>query len=158
MRRKILTLVLLTAVFALLLCVGAAAADEYDLWVNGVQVTSANADDVLGNADEGATVKYDAVTNTLTLDGAELTTAHTGSNNHAGVIYAEYLDALTINVVGDISIVTSGTGDISGIYLGPVSENADPRESSVVLTGDAALDITINQKGTAVRARNDITV
>ena len=87
-----------------------------------------------------------------------LTTAHTGSNNHAGVIYAEYLDALTINVVGDSSIVTSGTGDISGIYLGPVSENADPRESSVVLTGDAALDITINQKGTAVRARNDITV
>ena len=158
MRRKILTLALLTAVFALLLCVGAAAADEYDLWVNGVQVTSANADDVLGNADEGATVKYDAVTNTLTLDGAELTTAHTGSNNHAGVIYAEYLDALTINVVGDSSIVTSGTGDISGIYLGPVSENADPRESSVVLTGDAALDITINQKGTAVRARNDITV
>ena len=158
MKRKILTLALLTAVFALLLCVGAAAADEYDLWVNGVQVTSANADDVLGNADEGATVKYDAATNTLTLDGAMLTTAHTGSNNHAGVIHAEYLDALTINVVGDSSIVTSGTGDISGIYLGPVSENADPRESSVVLTGDAALDITINQKGTAVRARNDITV
>ena len=80
MKRKILTLALLTAVFALLLCVGAAAADEYDLWVNGVQVTSANADDVLGNADEGATVKYDAATNTLTLDGAELSVLHTYDN------------------------------------------------------------------------------
>lgn len=67
--------------FALLLCVGAAAAaDEYDLWVNGVQVTSANAADVLGNADEGATVKYDAATNTLTLDGAELSVLHTYDN------------------------------------------------------------------------------
>lgn len=161
MKKKIFLLTVLTAVFALLLCFGAWASSGvtlYGLWVDGIQVTSANADDVLGNADEGATVKYDAATNTLTLDGAMLTTAHTGSTNHAGVIYAEYLDALTINVVGDSSIVTSGNGDISGIYLGPVSENTDTRESSVILTGDAALDITVNQKGTAVRARTDISV
>ncbi len=161
MKKKIFLLTVLTAVFALLLCFGAGASSGvtlYGLWVDGIQVTSANADDVLGNADEGATVKYDAATNTLTLDGAMLTTAHTGSTNHAGVIYAEYLDALTINVVGDSSIVTSGNGDISGIYLGPVSENTDTRESSVILTGDAALDITVNQKGTAVRARTDISV
>lgn len=73
-------LALLTAVFALLLCVGAGAVDEYDLWVNGVHVTSDNAADVLGNADEGATVKYDAATNTLTLDGAELSVLHTYDN------------------------------------------------------------------------------
>lgn len=54
--------------------------DEYDLWVNGVHVTSDNAADVLGNADEGATVKYDAATNTLTLDGAELSVLHTYDN------------------------------------------------------------------------------
>ena len=80
MKKKELTFIIGIVVFALLLCVGAAAADEYDLWVNGVQVTSANADDVLGNADEGATVKYDAATNTLTLDGAELSVLHTYDN------------------------------------------------------------------------------
>ena len=158
MKRKILMLALLTAVFALLLCVGAGAVDEYDLWVNGVQVTSDNAADVLGSADEGATVKYDAATNTLTLDGAELDTAYRGSSGHAGVIYGEYLGTLTINVVGDSSIVASGPGDTAGIYLGIYREDSDPRESSVILTGNATLDITVNQTGSAVRARNDITV
>lgn len=71
MKKKIFLLTVLTAVFALLLCFGAGASSGvtlYGLWVDGIQVTSANADDVLGNADEGATVKYDAATNTLTLD------------------------------------------------------------------------------------------
>ena len=154
MKRKILMLALLTAVFALLLCVGAGAADEYDLWVNGVQVTSDNAADVLNDG----TVSYDAATNTLTLDGAELDTAYRGSSGHAGVIYGEYLGTLTINVVGDSSIVASGPVDTAGIYLGIYREDSDPRESSVILTGNAALDITVNQTGSAVRARNDITV
>jgi len=158
MKRKILMLALLTAVFALLLCVGAGAVDEYDLWVNGVHVTSDNAADVLGSADEGATVSYDAATNTLTLDEAELDTAYRGSSGHAGVIYGEYLGTLTINVVGDSSIVASGPGDTAGIYLGIYREDSDPRESSVILTGNATLDITVNQTGSAVRARNDITV
>ena len=76
MKRKILMLALLTAVFALLLCVGAGAVDEYDLWVNGVHVTSDNAADVLNDG----TVSYDAATNTLTLDGAELSVLHTYDN------------------------------------------------------------------------------
>ena len=154
MKRKILMLALLTAVFALLLCVGAGAVDEYDLWVNGVHVTSDNAADVLNDG----TVSYDAATNSLTLDGAELDTAYRGSSGHAGVIYGEYLGTLTINVVGDSSIVASGPGDTAGIYLGIYREDSDPRESSVILTGNAALDITVNQTGSAVRARNDITV
>lgn len=128
--------------------------DEYGLWVNGVQVTSDNAADVLNDG----TVSYDAATNSLTLDGAELDTAYRGSSGHAGVIYGEYLGTLTINVVGDSSIVASGPGDTAGIYLGIYREDSDPRESSVILTGNAALDITVNQTGSAVRARNDITV
>ena len=111
MKRKILMLALLTAVFALLLCVGAGAADEYDLWVNGVQVTSDNAADVLGNADEGATVKYDAATNTLTLDGAELSVLHTYDNQYYGVILARTDDPLTVNVIGDSKITVGDPGE-----------------------------------------------
>ena len=48
-------------------------AAKYGLFVGGTEVTSANAADVLGDADEGATVSYDAQTNTLTLDHADLT-------------------------------------------------------------------------------------
>lgn len=45
---------------------------EYDLWVNGLRVTSLNQDDVLGDLDEGATITYDEQTNTLTLNNASL--------------------------------------------------------------------------------------
>lgn len=44
------------------------------LKVNGIEVTSANKDDILGDADGlGATVSYDPDTNTLTLNNATLT-------------------------------------------------------------------------------------
>lgn len=70
------------------------AVDEYDLWVNGVQVTSDNADGVLNDG----TVSCDAATNTLTLDGAELSVLHTFDNQYYGVILARTDDPLTVNV------------------------------------------------------------
>lgn len=61
---------LMVCVMLLALLPGAAlAADNDNLWVNGKQVTSDNAGDVLGDG----TVSYDAQTNTLTLNGAEIT-------------------------------------------------------------------------------------
>ena len=48
----------------------------YDLWVGGVQVTSANNDDVLGND----TVSFSADENILTLDGANITAAVADGN------------------------------------------------------------------------------
>ena len=46
---------------------------SYDLWVGGTQVTSENASDILGNGK----ASYNASTNTLTLNGAEITNSYT---------------------------------------------------------------------------------
>ena len=165
MKRKILTLALLTAVFALLLCVGASAADEYDLWVNGVQVTSANADDVLGNADEGATVKYDAATNTLTLDGAELSVLHTYDNQYYGVILARTDDPLTVNVIGDSKITVGDPGEnadsirgVCGILHDETGFVPVNKTWSINLTGTATLDIEVNYFGSGIRAHEDVNI
>ena len=165
MKRKILMLALLTAVFALLLCVGAAAADEYDLWVNGVQVTSDNAADVLGNADEGATVKYDAATNTLTLDGAELSVLHTYDNQYYGVILARTDDPLTVNVIGDSKITVGDPGEnadsirgVCGILHDETGFAPVNKTWSINLTGTATLDIEVNYFGSGIRAHEDVDI
>ena len=83
--------------------------DSYDLWVGGIQVTSANASNVLG--DTGTpTVVYDADTNTLTLNGATITGPDSvvlGWNAGGGIVYSGTED-FTIKVTGGVSTVTGG--------------------------------------------------
>lgn len=100
MKKQILTLLAVVALCLGLLSVSALAVDEpCNLWVNGVAVTSENADDVLGNADgEGATVAYDANTNTLTLNGATLS-GYYEDYAYPVFIYAE--NDLNIVLIGD---------------------------------------------------------
>lgn len=58
------------AIIALLACSALqAVAQEYTLYISGTQVTSANANDVLG---DGGSVRYDASTKTLTLHDANI--------------------------------------------------------------------------------------
>lgn len=61
----------------------------YDLAVAGVRVTSANASNVMGETIEApktkGSVSYDAATNTLTLDGADLT--QYGDEYHRSITY-----------------------------------------------------------------------
>ena len=76
----------------------AADDDGYGLWVDGTEVTVDNADNVLGDD----TVSYNAETKTLTLNGAEIDTAHTDGSYTSG-IYAE----------GDINIVLRGSSSIN---------------------------------------------
>ena len=84
----------------------------YDIWVAGTQVTSSNAADVLGEADgDGATVTYDAGTNTLILNGANISGSYEGNMTASAAIYAA--GYLTINLAdGSTNIVT---------YSGPAS-------------------------------------
>ena len=154
MKKRLFGLALVLALCLTLLSVSALAAEEtYNLWVNGVQVTDANATDVLGDADEGATVSYDAATNTLTLNGAVLDKAY-----DTGVIYAKGTGMLTINVVGDSQITAAGD-NVNGIYLGTVSTTENPYpQYSLLLTGSAKLDIYVTGNGSAVSATTDITV
>lgn len=49
------------------------ANELYDVWIGDIRITDLSAVDVLGDADEGATVTYDPDTHTLRLDNAAIT-------------------------------------------------------------------------------------
>ncbi len=74
--------------------------------VNNVEITEANKDNVLGNN----TVSFDSETQTLTLDGAKLTTPSTSNDALIDIVTA---NTVTINLVGEN---TMSGGD--GIYVG----------------------------------------
>lgn len=86
---------------------GAAMADTaYNVWVENIQVTDANANDVL---EDGGSVTYDANQNKLILTNAQLTTKKlpdnilpAGWNKEAAAIYAK--DGVDIDLHGDNSI------------------------------------------------------
>ena len=114
MKKRLFGLALVLALCLTLLSVSALAADEpYNLWVNNIQVKDANATDVLGDADEGATVYYDAESNTLTLNGATLDTAYGSSGGDPGVIYYTGQKELTVKAEGS-NTITSETA--TGIW------------------------------------------
>lgn len=101
----------------------------YDLWVDGTQVTSANAGNVLNktNGDGEPTVSFDATSNTLTLSGATITK-----------IYEEYpcgiaskLPNLTLNLIGDNTITVDDTAG-GGLYT----------EGNLTVTGSGSLTAT----------------
>ncbi len=76
---------------------------EYPLLVGEMAVTLANKDDVLGDADEGASVTYDSTTHTLTLNNAsiERTVGIAGEDRHRAI---EFNEDLTINLIGNNKI------------------------------------------------------
>ena len=69
MKKKLLAILLSIVMVAVLLPVAALAADStvYDIWVDGVQVTSENKDNLCSG-----TVNYDPATHTLSLNNATL--------------------------------------------------------------------------------------
>ncbi|MBP5340469.1 MAG: hypothetical protein J6Z14_14400 [Prevotella sp.] len=77
--------------YALLLVPLGVWAEDYNLWVGGIQVTSDNADNVLG--DDYVSVSYSE--GTLTLKGAQITPEESDA-----IIIGEDLEALTIRLVG----------------------------------------------------------
>ena len=90
--------------------------EVYDLWIEGVQVNSANASDVLGDG----TVSYDAENKVLTLNGyrtGESAGQKTGYNYlpAARATIGSQIADLTIRVTGD-STVTGNTTDYTGYY------------------------------------------
>lgn len=73
------------------------ANELYDVWIGDIRITDLSADDVLGDADEGATVTYDPDTRTLKLDNATITS---GDEQYA--IYATH--DLTIELTGTSTV------------------------------------------------------
>ena len=91
---------------------------DYDVWVGGTRVTSANASDVLSDGK----VSYDAGSKTLTLNGASITGTHT----EAG-IFAENAALAAIALTGDNVIGDTGDTELNcGImnYNNPASTSS----------------------------------
>ena len=90
--RRGLSFVLLS----LLLPLGVGAQTNYDLWVGGVQVTSANAGNIISDniISYGGKVEFNPEKNTLTLDDVKI------SN---GCIVSK-LSSLTIIIKGDVTL------------------------------------------------------
>jgi hypothetical protein len=116
------------------------AVTNYDIWVGGVQVASDNKADVLGAADgEGATVTYNSDTNTLTLNGAAITSWRALETFSYG-IYAP--DGLNLVLVGENSIdLLAATGyTANGIF----TRNADKRSLIISEEDNGSLTIITN--------------
>lgn len=93
---------------------------KYNVWVGGIQVTSVNKDDVLGDIDTGETVKYDSDTNTLTLNNFNYSGEgyYDSFMKKGAAIYVKNND-ISINLLGINSVTRTGV-DIhgsSGIYV-----------------------------------------
>ncbi|MGI5897492.1 MAG: InlB B-repeat-containing protein [Oscillospiraceae bacterium] len=139
---------------------GEAAVDKYNIWIKGIQVTTLNQNDVLGDS---GSVKYDSATSTLTLNGANISGSYKGGTPASAAIYAE--GPLTINLAdGSTNTVANSetTGsEIHGIYMasGALTIDGTGRlETTGVKSGICANNgnITINN-GTVIAkgARGD---
>ena len=103
---------------------------DYDLWVNGTQVTHTNYNDLSGISGVSGTVKYDKYADALILDNATITA--TGNQE---AIKSE-MPNLRIHVDGS-STLTSATG--SGIYSTGSLELSGSDESSLLVNGTTAV-------------------
>ena len=110
-----------------------APSTTYSVYVKGTQVTSANKDNVLGN---GA-VTYAPDTNTLTLNGVNITTGDTSG----------------IKASTDLKIVLSGTNNISGsahaIYM---------TSGTLTITGPGSLNASSNSGQTTIYANGNVEI
>ena len=129
MKKKLFAIPLSIVMVAGLLPVTALAAEPtvYDIWVDGVQVTSENKDNLCSG-----TVSYDPTTHTLSLNNATL---DSDTMSDYG-IKTTIPSTLKIRLTGTNSITRTYTG--GGIAIAPHSGN------SVEITGDGTLVINVN--------------
>ena len=128
MKKKLLAILLSIVMVAVLLPVAALAADPtvYDIWVDGVQVTSENKDNLCSG-----TVSYDSTTHTLSLNNATLDNDTMSDYGIKTIIPS----TLKIRLTGTNSITR--TYPNGGIGIAPNSDN------SVEITGDGTLMINV---------------
>ena len=127
----------------------------YDLWVAGKQVTETNQNDVLG---DGGSVKFDPVSNTLTLKQADLTLGEDAEGDVSGCIDSDLADMLTITGTATLSnadgIMTTGpltlkdaTLTLTGNIEGDIGEDA-------IRAGRSDEDITIQNSKVTIAGTN----
>ena len=140
MKKKLFAILLSIVMVVGLLPVTALAADPtvYDIWVDGVQVTSENKDNLCNG-----TVSYDPTTHTLFLNNATLDKDTMSGYGIKTIIPS----TLKIRLTGINSITRTYTGGGTGIYLN--------YSNSVEITGDGTLVINVigeNYDGISTKA------
>ena len=151
---------------------GSNGVQTYAVKVNGITVTSANASDILGDADgDGATAYYDPAANTLTLDNAQLTSSGFGAvwaqeENFTLVLKGENqitgegdFPHSAVYSHGAMTVKGNGSLTTSGTYFGLFGNN------TITIEDGASVDLTVDfssdeqdQPYAAVRAIGGLTV
>lgn len=128
MKKKLFAILLSIVMVAGLLPATALATEPtvYDIWVDGVQVTSENKDNLCGG-----TVSYDPATHTLSLNNATLDNDTLSDYG----IKTTIPSTLKIRLTGTNSITRTDPGGGVGIYLN--------YSNSVEITGDGTLVINV---------------
>ena len=128
MKKKLFAILLSIVMVAGLLPATALAAEPtvYDIWVDGVQVTSENKDNLCGG-----TVSYDPAAHTLSLNNATLDNDTLSDYG----IKTTIPSTLKIRLTGTNSITRTDPGGGVGIYLN--------YSNSVEITGDGTLVINV---------------
>ncbi len=108
MYKRIISLFLTVLILAGISVISTSAATNYTLWVGGVQVTSNNASDVLGDG----TVRYVAKESCLYLNNANIKGVTLIEDVMSAGIYAGGMD-LTVRFSGDNKVTDAGGNDWS---------------------------------------------
>ncbi len=135
MKKKLFTILLSIVMVVGLLPVAALAADPttYDIWVDGVQVTSENKDNLCGG-----TVSYDPTTHTLSLNNATLDNDTMSDYGIKTIIP----NTLKIRLTGTNSITRTSPG--GGMGIAPNSSKKDEyKDFSAV---EAAVNAVVRDK------------
>ena len=122
--------------------------EEYGLWITNVRVTSANAEDILGDG----TVHYDAYDNLLTFENAFIESEHT-------IVYS--VNDLNVRLIGENKFICKNESENFGIYAGDSYIHKD-----LVIYGDGSLAIEMPTKSEAatgifaedLKVYSDITI
>ena len=165
MKKRLLSVTAILVLCLALLSVTALAADTegYGVTVNGVAVTSANADDVLSDSNPGK-VSYDADTNTLTINGTLAGGTNISGNGTTDVVIngvdnSSAANGLTVNGAKDVTVTAnSGSPAISGATVincsGDVNITNNGRglavPSSLTITGAQDVEVTANSDSAAI--------
>lgn len=120
--------------------------ENYDLWVAGKRVTKSNRSDVLG---DGGSVKFDPVSNTLTLNNANLTLGEDAENGISSCIDSDLTDDM-LTITG-----TATLSNADGIMTtGPLTL----KDADLTLTGNIDGDIGEDAIRAGRQCDKDITI
>ncbi len=170
MKKRIISLLLITLMILSVSVIGVSADVSYDLYVGNTMVTSSNADDVLGDD----SVSFDKDTNTITLNNANIQ-GNSLDGTGAGIA-AKDMD-LTIELIGNNTITVENSENVTnyGILIsggaltiknasdGKLTVNAGDATDSVygiysvgpISVSGASLDLTTGDADTSIGIKTE---